>query len=149
MGAAGVISAIGIGVSGKGAQDSSDANKKSLKEQARLQGLQADEKLRQLEVETDIFESRSDVAFGDTVSSYARAGVDVGSGSPLLVLASQERDQRNTLAEIERKGRAEAMLMRQGAMQLSQSADDLDPTAAIAGGVLSGIGTMLSRSGDK
>ncbi len=146
---AAAASIVGMGLSAAGAQDSANANKKSLKEQARLQGLQADEKLRQLEVETDIFESRSDVAFGDTVSSYARAGVDVGSGSPLLVMAGQERDQRTTLAEIERKGRAEAMLMRQGAMQLSQSADDLDPTAAIAGGVLSGIGTMLSRSGDK
>lgn len=139
------IAVAGTLLSAQGAQDASDAQKKQLKQQARLQGLQADERLKQLGVESDIFESRARVAAGDTVSSYAKAGVDVGSGSPLLVLANQERDLRNSQAELERKGRAEANLMRQGAMQLSQAANDLDPSAAIAGGVLSGLGTMLAR----
>lgn len=135
-------------ISAAGASQRADAQRQALRSRASLQKKQADERLRQLDVEMDIFEQKREIAFGDAVSSYARAGVSIGTGSPLMQLASTEANLQNTMEEMDRKGRKEAELIRAGADQLEQSADRIDPTLEMVGSVLGGIGgaaNIMSR----
>lgn len=140
MSAAAPIYLIDAFVSKAGAEQRASAEKRALRAKAALQKKQADERLRQLDIEMDIFSQNKEIAFGDAVSSYARAGVSIGAGSPLMQLANTEANLKNTMAELERKGRKEAELIEAGAAQLEKAARDIDPSMAIAGSILSGVG---------
>lgn len=136
---------IGTGLSLIGADKRANAERKALRSQAAIQAAQADEKLRQLDVDLDIFEQQSTQALGEVASSYAAAGVDIGSGSPLLVQAQTERNLRAAEAEMERKGKEEARLLRAGAASMARSANRIDPTFEMLGTALGGIGQMIGN----
>ena len=138
LGAAGTVMSV------KGARERAAAEKKALRGKARLQALKADERLVQLETELDIFETKKEIAMGDSISSYAKAGVAL-SGSPLMALASNERELQSSLAEMERKGLKEAELIRAGAQGLNDAASDIDTSAEEAGIILNGLAGGMSQ----
>lgn len=134
--------------SASASQKRARAEREALRRRSEIQRLQADERLRQLDRDTDIFQSRGEVAFGDVVSGYAKAGVSIGSGSPLLAMASSQRNLDNSLEEMKRKGKTEADLIRKGADQLDSAADNIDPSMEILGTIMGGVGKLASLDKD-
>ena len=112
-----------MGSSGKaffGAQKAT-AQAGSDRAQAEILELESKEVLRATRREADIFGREGEVAFGNQVSSFAKAGVDL-SGSPLLVLAQTKADLINEQEDIKRRGAVEAKLIRAGASNLRSQA---------------------------
>lgn len=132
------LQAIGTGLSMDAAGKQADAERAALRGKALLQRKQADERLRQLKTEVDIFKQNKEIAMGDSVSSYAKAGVAM-TGSPMMVLGQTERNLQSSLADMERKGLKEVELIREGAQQLTQAADRVNPRMEQAGILTSGL----------
>jgi hypothetical protein len=120
------------------------AQKKALQAQAFLQEAQATEQLRQTEKQVDISKKKAKVIFGDQVSAFAKAGVQL-SDSALLVLANTKSELEQEGVEIQRQGSENARLIRLGAAQLRQEAKDIGRSLPNiqAGTILSGIGSTL------
>jgi len=79
---AGILSGVGAIASLAGGREAEKAADRQAAEEARLEGIVTDEKIRQLGVEEEVVR-------GETIASVAGSGVKVDSGSPLMVLATQ------------------------------------------------------------
>ena len=123
---------------------SAQASRDAARAQAILNEAKADERLRQVKRESNIFKRQADVALGDITSSYAKAGVEL-SGSPLLVLANSARELESERAELVRKGNAEVRLLRLGAANARAAADKVSGNLVIEqiGAVLGGAAGFI------
>jgi len=117
------------------------AQRKALKGTAALRDKQAKEVVRQTRRESNIFKRKGEVVMGDQVSKFAKAGVDL-SGSALLVLSNTRRELETERRELERKGLAEADLLRQGASSLRTQAKRVKRA-----GTMEAFGTVLGTGG--
>jgi hypothetical protein len=125
--------------------------KRARKKQERLQremgAIQAAERKRQLAKEIDVFKRKSEMAYGDTVSSFAKAGVSL-SDSPLLVLNDQRNEFNKTMSDIKETGAQEIRLMQMGqnAIAAQSRASDAMSGSQLLGSLLSTAGTLASRA---
>jgi len=126
------------------------ANKRALSAQAALQEQQAQESIRQTKRSIDIFKRKGEVVLGDTASSFAKAGVDL-SGSALLLLANSKRELGVEREEIERRGVAEANLLRAGAQGIRRQKEDISQANELSNiaTVIGGIGSIAGAVGGK
>lgn len=85
----------------------------SIKAEQRSTRAQITERERQLRIEKGAFKRKADIAFGDTVSSFAKAGVDL-SESPMMILADQKNEFKKTLSNIQAAGEADIALLKMG-----------------------------------
>ena len=129
-----VIQAVGQVEAGKAERAAAEAN-------ASLSDAEAVEHLRQSKREADIFEKNQAVVFGDQVSSFAKAGVDL-SGSALLVLANTKLDIKQEAGEIRRRGERESALIRAGADVERSNAKRFERA-----GQAGAIGSLLTGAG--
>lgn len=129
-------------------QQAGRAQAKALNAQAAVRELQADEELRKTKKQVEASKKKSQIVFGEQVSSYAKAGVNL-SDSPLLVLASNKFEMEQEAVEIERQGVQNASFIRAGAQVLRQEAKATKNAAdmAVGGTILSGIGSIAGRVG--
>jgi len=113
-----------------------------LDEEARLRRAQAEEQAR-------IFEDESEITFGDQVSSFAKAGIDIGSGTPQAVLAESRRKAKSDAAAIRINGaRAAALTARQAAQQRDNANAISDALPfQIGSTLLTGAGSAASQLG--
>ncbi len=127
-----------------GAKQSADASASGMQSQADALKEQSRQVLRDSRRQADIFERESEVALGDQVSSFAKAGVDM-SGSPLMVLAASERDVKNNVSDILVQGerrRASLLAAGRAAGKQAKSARRAGDFAAV-GSILGGVGEFL------
>jgi hypothetical protein len=128
-----VFSAYAAGEKGK-------ADRSAMRMQEHEYQLSAEERERKLKKDVDVFKRQAEVAFGDSVSGFAKAGVDI-SGSPLLVLGNNKTEYWNQVNEIERTGSMEAAGLRRAASDLANQrrTSRANDTLMIAGSFLSGL----------
>ncbi len=130
------------------AQQRGASQRRALKGQALVRAKQSDEVLRQTQRKLSVFDRKSDVFFGDQVSRFAKAGVDL-SGSALLNLADTRREIEVQRNDIETTGIQESNLLLSGASaargqaRAAGRATDL----AVAGSVLGGVAQIANIAG--
>ena len=107
-----VLAGAGAIASVIGGDKASRAEERSAKRNARLLDAQAIEEKRAAEREAKIFKREADIELGDTVSSLAKSGVDVSSGSPMALLISDRLTAQADAAEIKRSGSNRASSLR-------------------------------------
>ena len=140
MGAEAILYTIGAAFSIEGANRRAAAEKKALHGKAALMRAQADERLRQLAVDMDVYDQQTEMAMGD-----ARAGVNL-SNSAALALMNMDRNMQSARNEMERRGIVEADLIRKGAMSLDQAASRVDASMEVAGHLLTGTARVYKAT---
>lgn len=112
---AGVIGAAGIGVSLSGAKKAERAAKSQAAEEARLEGIVTEEKLRQMNIEEM-------VTRGETIAAAAASGVEVGKGSVLDILSEQAYNFQRERGAVKSAGATRASnALARGSMAASQA----------------------------
>lgn len=114
MGVAGAIAGVGLVGQFVAGQQEADALRAEARQRQILDNLQADEILERAKINVESVRRESDVLTGDQVSAFAKAGVDVSSGSPLLVLAQAQAEAQREIVNIEREARFDAAQIRRG-----------------------------------
>ena len=115
-----------------------------IKGEQAAQSIRIAERRRQFAKEVDVFKRKSEMAYGDTVSSFAKAGVDL-SESPLMVLNDQRNEFTKTMSDIKDTGNNEIRLMQLGQDALANklSAARSARGSAMLGGMLDLFGTAV------
>ncbi len=112
---AGVIGAAGIGVSLSGARKAENAAKRASAEEARLEGIVTEEKLRQMVIEEATVR-------GETIGMAAASGVEVGKGSVIDILAEQAYNFTRERAAVKSAGATRASnALSRGSMAAQQA----------------------------
>lgn len=144
-GAGGFVGAAGGMLGTLAGQEGYIGQIKGLKAQQMMNNVSIAERRRQLRKEISAFSRKADIAYGDSVSSFAKAGVDI-SESPLMVLNDQKNEFNKTVSDIKANGEAEIKLMQMGGDAI---ADQISSTRraqgyAWLGGALGATGSFLS-----
>ena len=139
--ATGVILA-GTAISAIGVKQANDAAAEGAKNQARAREAQAAEVLRKSRIEEVLQRREGEVVFGDTVSAFAKSGVDVASGSALAVLTETKTNIENMVARNKQDSENEARLLRAGASSLRNEARSIRSASP-----LQTVGTLLGGAG--
>jgi len=148
----GAIGAIGAGVSFAGnligavgqSQAASDAASAERANAALLREQAAFLK-QQNEIQQDILREDQGAAFGEQISTFAKAGVTL-SGSPLLVLTGTKVTQSRERKSLKLEGEIQVRnaLLQAGAADASAGAFDRQSGTLLAGGFLAGAGGLAS-----
>jgi hypothetical protein len=113
----GITSAIGSIMGGK-------AKKRAAEAQARQLEAQAQEVLRRSELNRIKMKEEQKQFEGVQASGFAKGGIDLGTGSPLLVMAETAIQFEKDIAEEKRQAEFEAAQIRAGAAAQRQSGRD-------------------------
>jgi len=128
-----------------GAADrASSARQREMSDQIAQIEAQVKQRKRQLRQEVNVFERKSEMAFGDTVSTFAKSGVDL-SNSPLMVLADQKTQFQKELFDIKETGQEEIKLLKMGAQSIAnaRSAERSAQKMQWIGGMFGMAGSMM------
>lgn len=109
-------------------------------EQAAIDAEEA-ERGRKLIKDVDVFKKESDINFGENVSAFARAGVDISSA--INVLGSDKAEAQKQIAEIRRGAAADISTLRRQRVALAEQ-----ERVARRSHQLGQIGTILGGAGD-
>jgi hypothetical protein len=104
-------SAMGI----KGSIDAAEAESQAAEKDAAYKMLQADETQKRAAINMELVQEEGVVLGGEIGSAFAKGGVDVGSGSPLMVLAEAGYKTRRQMANIFTEAKFRADMIRAGA----------------------------------
>jgi len=150
MGAPAIAAGAGIGFAGNlmevSAQASADAAAASAEDRNAAFAMEAAQfEAEASEREQEIFRNESALQFGEQVSAFAKAGVDI-SGSPLLVLADSKRVAGTELSAIKREGE---FRVRRAILQARESRSNArnirrSSRGRQIGGLLTGFGNLAS-----
>ena len=139
-------SALGIMGDINAANAESDAAEKD----AAYKMIQAQETENRAKINMEITQEEGAVLQGEIGSAYAKAGVDVGSGSPLMVMAYEGYKTRRQMANIYSEARFRADMIRAGAQdQIAQAgANRAAATTRAVAGTLKMVGNLgMNMSG--
>lgn len=99
--------------------------------------MQARETIERAKFNVETVRREGEALTGEQVSSFARAGVDISSGSPLLVLAEAKANAEREIFNIQREAEFEAQVLRAGGMlQLAQGREVAAATRIRTGATL-------------
>ena len=143
--------AIGIVTSIAGQQQAAQARKGAARRNANALSAQGKAQREQAEREAVNFARESEIVFGDKVSSFAKAGVNL-SGSALAVLAQTKEQQLADEKQIRQNGLDAAGVTAAKAAQQRSAGRDAIAAGNLrsAGSILTGIGEFVtSKSGSK
>lgn len=146
MGAAGGLASMAGGMLNTlGGQEQYIGQIKGLKSQQHMNDLRLTERKRQLRKELSTFSRKADISYGDTVSSFAKAGVDL-SESPLMVLNDQRNEFNKTLSDIQVSGETDIELLKMGGQAINDQIKSTRNAQGLAwlGGNLSTTGSFLT-----
>ncbi len=144
MGAAAGVAAVGTIVDAGSRAAEGRARSSAKTREAAAMRIEAQNVLNESRRQAGIFRQESDVAFGDQVSSFAKAGVDF-SGSPLMVLAGSKRDIEDNISDIITRGDREAASLRSGASNARREASSFSRAGTIGAGasLLTGTARLI------
>jgi len=134
-----VIAAIGTGVSAYGQYSSARSQEKAYEQTARIAEADAVEAKRKAGYEESQARTRLKQLMGTQRALYAKAGVDLSEGSPLLVLADTAARGEEDLAYIREGGDVAATRLRNTA-----SLQRFYGSAAKSAGTIGAFGTAAS-----
>lgn len=142
-GAAGFL---GMGLGMMGSMQAGAAERNAVYDEASRRRAQAQEELRKTRLNLSAFKKKAEIALGENISSYAKAGVDI-SESPLLQLAQTKSELGSQAADIERTGLENARLLMSGASNLESQAKQMRRAEQfqMAGTALGGAGSLMGR----
>jgi len=147
----GITAAVAIGagavVSAFGQKQANDAASAAERRNAAILGQQAQLQREEAEQEAAIFGEQADIALGDTVSSYAKSGVSISSGSAILLTALQQSKAANDKQSILISGRKRADITDQEANNRRRNARAINRGTGlqVAGTLLGGIGGAAAQ----
>lgn len=129
-------------VSAYGAIKSANMQADALEEQARLKRISAMEAVKQSERDAELTIKRGkDIASGNT-SAFGRSGVDLGSGTPLLMIANNLVKSRDEAKNILEQGQ-----FRAGMMDAEAGSNEYIANQTRTAGRISAFGSILSGGG--
>ena len=127
----------------KGIKLEQEAQVDAARSNAAMLQMQRDAFLEDAKAEQQLFADQSEIMFGEQVSSMAKAGVDVGSGSPMLNLVKSKTDIENQAQLMRTKTRREREIFdMQIAAQLRAA------SRARSAGVIAERGAVFKSIGD-
>ena len=143
----GAASAIAGGVLSAGAQIASAQQEAGAAHRdAQVKDLQADEVLSRAQINARLSILQGQKLKGDQVAAFAKGGVDVGGGSPLLMLEQTSMEITREVQSIARDAQFEASQLRRGAESSRQQAKDIQTAGKLAAtATLFGAGAEASK----
>jgi len=147
-GGGGPLAVIGTGLDIGGQIAESDAQQKAAKRNSIASEIQAREILKRSKVNQEIVKEEGLALQANQVGAFARAGVDVGSGSPLSVLENTASNVRQEVATLGEEAEFAAREIRAGAragLAAAKSARGAAGLSVLATG-LSGVVSASSSS---
>lgn len=141
MAALEIITAAGIGLQAVGSILDANSKANQADQQALLDNLQADEIQRRAKIEDQNLRAQGKKVINAQKGTYAASGVDVSSGSPLVVMEQTQSQIDRMSLEQQREAKFQADQLRQGAQNLRSQAN----TTRI-GGWLGVGGSLLSNA---
>lgn len=141
-----IISAIGVGVSYEGQRKAGSQAEDARRMQAEALGEQASQIERQGEREEDIARGRLRQLLAKQRTAYAKAGVDLSTGSPLTILAATAAEGEKELGLIRQETKETAAATRKGAQlqTLYGRSERAAGRTGATGTLLAGLGSVGS-----
>jgi len=121
-----------------GQQNAARARAAEAERQGELDELQAQETLERAKFNEAALLRQEAMLQGEQLTGYAKAGIDVGSGSPILVMAQSIMQSRREIYLQQREAQFRAMMIREGAASNLRLAGEERQAANI-----SSMGTIL------